>query len=114
MISILLNANIPGIKTFRTIYYLPVVLSGAVVSLLWAWILNPEFGLANAFLGFLGIEGPRWIYDESWVIPSLVIMSLWGVGSSIIIYLSGLQGIPTEQYEAARLDGAGFFKDWSI
>lgn len=109
-VALLLNSNVRGVNLFRTIYYLPAVVSGSAVSLLWAWMFNPEFGLINNLLLKIGIEGPKWIYDEVWVMPSLIIMSLWGIGGSIIMYLAGLQGIPTELYDAAKIDGAGWWQ----
>lgn len=107
-IALLLNRNIRGVALFRTIFYLPSVISGVAVSLLWMWIFNPDFGILNYLLWKLfRIHGPAWIMSETWVIPSLIIMSLWSVGGSIVIYLARLQGIPTELYEAAEIDGAG-------
>ncbi len=107
-IALLLNSDIKNINLYRTIYYLPAVVSGVVVSLLWAWMFNPEFGLINNLLLKVGISGPKWIYDERWVMSSLIIMSLWGIGGGIILYLSGLQSIPSELYEAAKIDGANW------
>ena len=109
-VALLLNSDIKNMNVYRTIYYLPAVVSGVVVSLLWAWMFNPEFGLLNNILSIFRIQGPQWIYDENWVLPSLVIMSIWGIGGGIIIYLSGLQSIPTQLYEAAKIDGANFFQ----
>lgn len=109
-VALLLNNDIKYMKVYRTIYYLPAVVSGVVVSLLWAWIFNPEFGLLNNMLSKIGIEGCQWIYDEKWVIPSLIIMGIWGIGGGIIIYLSGLQSIPKNLYEAAKIDGASFWQ----
>lgn len=109
-IALLLNNDIKHINVYRTIYYLPAVVSGVVVSLLWAWIFNPEFGLMNNMLSKIGIEGCQWIYDEKWVLPSLIIMGIWGIGGGIIIYLSGLQSIPKDLYEAAKIDGANFWQ----
>jgi len=108
-VAILLNNDIKGINFFRTLYYLPAVVSGVVISLLWSWIFNPEFGLLNNALLNFGITGPRWLGDEKWVIPALLIMTVWGIGGGIILYLSGLQGIPQYLYESARLDGAGWW-----
>lgn len=108
--AMLLNSNIKGINIYRTVYYLPSVVSGVVVSLLWAWIFNRDFGLINDLLSKIGIQGPGWISDEKWVMASLVIMSVWGIGGSIIMYLSGLQSVPKYLYESALLDGA---KWWS-
>ncbi len=108
-VAILLNSEIKCINLYRTIYYLPAVVSGVVVSLLWTWIFNSEFGLLNNFLLKFGIQGPRWLSDEFWVMPAMVIMSTWGIGGGIIMYLSGLQGIPAYLYESARLDAAGWW-----
>jgi len=80
------------------------------VSLLWLWIFHPNYGLVNFLLYKIGITGPGWLFDETWALPSIVIMSLWGVGGGMLIYLGGLQGIPTELYEAAEIDGAGKLK----
>lgn len=110
IIAILLNQNIKGLTWFRTIYYMPSVISGVAVALLWMWIFNPEFGVLNFLLWKLfHIQGPAWLMSEEWVIPALIIMSLWGIGGDIVIYLAGLQGIPTELYEAAEIDGANSF-----
>ena len=105
--ALLLNTGIKGLSVYRTLFYLPSLVSGAAASILWMWMFNPEFGVINTILGYFGIDGPGWIYDKNWALPSLIIMSLWGVGGSMLIYLSGLQGIPTELYEAAKIDGAG-------
>ena len=110
-IALLLNRDIRGVAVFRTIFYLPSVISGVAVSLLWMWILNSDFGILNYLLWkIFRIEGPAWIMSRQWVIPSMIIMSLWGIGGSIVIYLARLQGIPTEFYEAAEIDGAGFWR----
>ena len=109
LVAILLNSEIKCVNLYRTIYYLPAVISGVVVSLLWAWIFNSEFGLLNNILRTFGIEGPHWLTDEKWVLSAIIIMSVWQVGTYIIIYLSGLQGIPKYLYESARLDGAGWW-----
>lgn len=107
LIALLMNVKLPGITIFRTIYYLPAVVAGVAVALLWQWIFNPQMGVINGLLWLIGIKGPGWIYSEQWVIPSFILMSLWGVGSGMIIYLAGLQSVPTELYEAAAIDGAG-------
>ncbi|HHY98587.1 MAG TPA: sugar ABC transporter permease [Firmicutes bacterium] len=106
-IALLLNQKVRGLAWFRTIFYMPSVISGVAVSLLWMWIFNPEFGILNYLLWILfRIHGPAWIMSEEWVLPALIIMSLWGIGGGIVIYLAGLQGVPTELYEAAEIDGA--------
>ena len=109
-IAMLLNTNIRGLSTFRTIYYLPAILSGVAVALMWRWIFSTDFGLINAALNILGIQGPAWLADRTWVIPSFVVMRLWSVGGGMVIYLAGLQSIPTDLYEAAEIDGANWWK----
>ena len=105
-IALLLNQKIKGLGVYRTIYYLPAVVSGVAVSLLWIWIFNPNFGILNYVLSWFGIKGPAWLFSEEWAKPALIIMSLWGAGGGMLIFLAGLQGIPTQLYEAAELDGA--------
>ncbi|MCB0184960.1 MAG: sugar ABC transporter permease, partial [Caldilineaceae bacterium] len=102
----LLNTNVRGMRIYRTAFYLPSVLSGVAVALLWRWLFSTEFGLFNTLLSYVGIVGPSWLGDPKWALSSLVLMSLWGVGAGAIIYLAGLQGIPTDLYEAADVDGA--------
>jgi multiple sugar transport system permease protein len=97
-------------RVFRTIYYLPAVTSGVAVALLWAWLFNADFGLINSFLRKFGIIGPAWLESQEWAIPALVIMGLWGVGGSMVIYLAGLQSIPKHLYEVADIDGASGFR----
>jgi multiple sugar transport system permease protein len=111
IVAVMLNQGVFGQGVFRTIYYLPSVVSGVAVSIIWFWLFSPRRGLINVFLGFLGIDpGPRWFYSEEWAMPGLIIMSLWGVGSAILIYLAGLQSIPNELYESAEIDGASAFR----
>ncbi|MGQ9684470.1 MAG: carbohydrate ABC transporter permease [Anaerolineae bacterium] len=107
LVALLMNQQIPGIHVFRTIYYLPSSISGVPVALLWMWIFNPEFGVLNTMLRWFGIRGPQWLFDPHWVISAFVIMSLWGIGGGMVIFLAALQGIPQHLYEAAELDGAG-------
>jgi multiple sugar transport system permease protein len=109
-LALLMNRALRGIALWRTIYYLPAVVSGVAVSVLWRWILNPEFGLLNLILGYVGIQGPDWLHDRRTALPALVIISLWGVGGNLLIYLVGLQNIPTELYEAAEIDGASSWR----
>lgn len=106
-LSLLLNHPIPGMRIFRTLFYLPVVLSGVSVALMWMWLLNPEYGVANTLLAMVGIQGPNWFWSPDWALPSVALMSLWRVGGGAIIYLAGLQNIPPHLYEAAEIDGAG-------
>jgi len=106
MIAVLLNSKIKGINIWRTVYFLPSVIAGVAVALLWARIFDPKFGILNPLLEKIGIQGPGWLSDPHWAISALVIMSLWGVGGNVIIYLAGLQGVPTDLYDAAKVDGA--------
>lgn len=105
-VALLMNQQIPWLSFWRTLYFLPSIISGVASAMLWRWILNPDMGLLNAFLAQVGIQGPRWFWDETWALPSYWLMSLWSVGGSMVIYLAGLQGVPTALYEAAELDGA--------
>jgi len=106
-LAILLNQKVPAVAFLRTAFYLPSVISGVPLALLWLWIFNPDFGLLNyAIWRFTGLQGPQWLQSEAYVLPALIVMSLWGVGGTMIIFLAGLQGIPTDLYEAAQMDGA--------
>ncbi len=108
VLSLLLNLKIRGINLFRTILFLPSVLSGVAVAVLWVALLNPDVGALNEVLRALGIDDPpRWLDSPRWALPSVVLVGLWGIGGGAIIYLAGLQNIPAQLYEAALLDGAG-------
>jgi len=109
-LAILLNQKIPGVNVWRTVYFLPSVIAGVAVALLWIRIFNPKIGILNPFLAKFGIQGPGWLNDPNWAMPALVIMSLWGVGGGMIIYLAGLQGVPTALYDAAKVDGASLWQ----
>jgi multiple sugar transport system permease protein len=106
MIAVLLNQGIKGQSIWRTIYYLPSVVSGVAVSLLWRWLYQPDVGLFNSLLLKIGIQGPRWIYSEEWAMASIILMACWGSGAAMLVFLAGLRGIPTQLYEAAKIDGA--------
>lgn len=105
-VALLMNSKVRGITLFRTIYYLPAVVSGVAASLLWVWIFNPSYGLANVALKAVGLPPQRWLTDPATALPSLIFMSLWGIGGGMVIYLAGLQGVPGHLYESASLDGA--------
>lgn len=107
LLALLLNAPVRGLGFFRTLFFLPSVTNTVALSILWLWLLNPEFGLINTALHGIGIEGPLWLQSETWSKPALVLMSLWTVGGQMIIFLAALQGVPKELTEAASLDGAG-------
>jgi multiple sugar transport system permease protein len=106
-LALLLNQRLRGIALYRTVYYLPAVVSGVAVAYMWVWVLNPEAGILNQLLRLVGIKGPNWLFNTEWVLPTFVVMSCWNVGGSMVLYLAGLQGVPTELYEAAEIDGAG-------
>jgi multiple sugar transport system permease protein len=108
LLALLLNRDVRGVRTFRTVYYMPSVVSGVALSLLWLWLLDPDIGPINSTLwSVFGIEGPRWLRSYDWSKPSLILMSLWGAGNTVVLYLAALQGVPQELHEAAQIDGAG-------
>ena len=114
-LALLMNQKVRGISIFRTVYYLPSVISGVAYVVLWMWIFHPSAGLFNTLLAYVGIPGPRWLASPDWALPAIVIMSLWGLGRSMVIYLAGLQGVPAHLYEAAALDGASAWQQfWAI
>ncbi len=104
--AILLNQKFRGVTALRAIYYMPSIISGVAVAMLWRWLFNSQFGMINILLGYVGIQGPMWLTDERWALPAVIIASLWGLGGAMLIFLAGLQGIPGELYEAAEIDGA--------
>ena len=106
-LALLLNQQVRGVSLFRTIFYLPALVSGIAVAILWTNILHPDYGLINAALAKIGIDGPGWLKSPDWAMPGLIMMSIWSVGASVIIFLAGLQSVPAHLYEAAALDGAG-------
>ncbi|NPV78651.1 MAG: sugar ABC transporter permease [Firmicutes bacterium] len=110
LLAELLNQKVKGMALFRTIFYLPSIVPIVASSMLWLWILNPNFGLLNAFLSKLGLPAPNWFGSPVWSKPALILMSIWGIGGTMIIFLAGLQDIPQQLYEAAELDGAGVFQ----
>jgi multiple sugar transport system permease protein len=106
-LSLLLNLKLPGMRIFRTLFYIPSVITGVAVAALWLWTLNGQFGLLNYLLSYVGVQGPDWLNDPTVALYALVLISLWGVGGGAVIYLAGLQNIPPQLYEAAAIDGAG-------
>lgn len=110
LLAVILNQRIAFLRFYRTAYYMPSVLSGVAVAVMWRLILSADFGLLNYLLSLIGIQGPAWLSDPRWVLPAFILMGLWHFGSGVVIYLAGLQGIPTDLYEAAAVDGAGWFR----
>ncbi|MFZ1055982.1 MAG: sugar ABC transporter permease [Opitutaceae bacterium] len=109
-LAMLLNCPVKGRSVFRLLFFMPSIVPVVASAMLWLWIFNGEYGLMNGFLNPIlapfGLHGPAWLADPSWSKPALVIMSLWGTGNAMIIYLAGLQNVPSELYEAAEIDGA--------
>lgn len=111
--AVLLNRSRRAVRLFRTLFYIPVVSSTVATATIWYWLLNPQKGLLNVVLGWFGIDGPAWLYDSQWAMIAIVIMSVWaGFGANMIIFLGGLQGVPGDLYEAARLDGANAWQQF--
>lgn len=106
-LALLMNTKVRGIAVFRTLYYLPSIIPAVANAVLWAWFLNSDFGLLNALLHAIGLPKVLWLQKPEWALPALILMSLWGLGGGMVIFLAGLQGIPNEFYEAAEIDGAG-------
>ncbi len=106
-LALALNRKMRGIIFFRTVYFLPQITLTVAAATVWRWIYQPEIGMINHLLEMIGIDGPKWIHDTKWAMPSVIIMSNWqGIGFAMLILLAGLQGIPEEYYEAASIDGA--------
>lgn len=106
-LALLLRRQRRGGAWLRGAVFMPAVVSGVATALVWGWILNPRFGLLNGILGLAGVDGPAWLQDPAWAMPSLIVMGLWNVGVNVIVYLAALNAIPRELHEAAALDGAG-------
>lgn len=105
-LALLLNQKVPGISVFRTIYYLPVIVPAVASAVLWLWVFNADYGLLNLVLRTLHLPTPSWLADPVWAKPAFILMGVWSsIGSPMVIYLAGLQGIPVELYEAADIDG---------
>lgn len=103
--------NIRGKNIYRVFYFAPVVTSSVTVGVIWMWLLNGDFGLINQLLAYVGIDGPQWLINRQLVIPSIAILGVWwGLGTNLVIFLAGLQGIPRSFYEAAEIDGASTFQ----
>ncbi|WP_223830106.1 carbohydrate ABC transporter permease [Paenibacillus arenilitoris] len=112
LLAILLNLKLKGMGIFRTLFYLPSVITGVAAAVLWMWVLQPDFGILNYFLSFLGIQGPDWLGDPNWALTSLIMMSVWGSGGGIVIFLAGLQNIPQLLYDVSSIDGATKFRQF--
>ncbi len=113
--ALLLNVRVRGQPIYRVIFYIPSIMPAVASAFLWMWIFNPNYGLANAFLDLFGLPPQKWLFDETLAKPSFVIMGVWGLGSAMIVFLAGLQGVDPVLYEAAEIDGANTWtRFWSI
>ena len=108
--AVLLNLKVRGQSIYRMIYFLPSIVPTVASTILWLWILNPQSGILNAILGYIGIQGPNWMSNPNWSKPGLILLGMWGMGGTIVIYLSGLQDVPINLLEAAELDGASWWQ----
>lgn len=115
-LALALNTAFRGRAFLRGIYFLPVVTSWIAVALVWRWLLSPSNGIVNAVLGAFGIDGPGWWTDPQWAMPSIILASAWkDLGFVMVILLAGLQAIPADMYDAAKVDGAGWWRRlWSV
>lgn len=111
LLAVLVNNAVRGIRFFRTVFFIPSIITGVVLSALWLWLLNPQYGLINSILAFFGIPGPLWLQSPHWSKPSIVLMSLWSIGGGrMLVFLAALQGIPKALYEVVDIDGGGWWK----
>jgi len=108
--ALLLNTGMRGTNIYRTLFFLPSLTPAVANALLWTWIFNPDFGLANGILYLLGLPKQQWLFDENLAKPAFILMGIWGMGQQMILFLAGLQGIPDQLYEAASIDGAGLWR----
>lgn len=109
VLAMLMNRDVPGVNLFRAIYYMPSLLAGFSVAALWIWVFDYQHGILNDILTGIGLPPIGWLTDPNWALKSFVLMGLWGIGNTILIYLAGLKGIPQQLYEAASIDGAGWW-----
>ncbi|GHV31474.1 sugar ABC transporter permease [Spirochaetia bacterium] len=107
--AIILNTSCRGVGVFRTIFYMPAIVSGVAVAIVFRWVLDPSYGIMNAVLRLVGITGPNWLYDPAWVLPSYLLTTFWGASGGLFIYLAALKDVPVELYEAATIDGSTFW-----
>ena len=105
-LAMLITQPVKGVKIYRTLYYIPTVISGVAVAILWGWLLDSNYGVVNYLLSLIGIEGPQWLIDKSWALFAVIIASAFGVGSMMLIFYTDIKNIPPDVYEAASLDGA--------
>ncbi|MBI4553168.1 MAG: sugar ABC transporter permease [Candidatus Latescibacteria bacterium] len=107
-LALLLNTKVRGMVFYRAIFFVPSLVPMIALAILWLWMFNAQYGVVNYALGAIGLPGPRWLVDPAWAKPALVLMSLWGIGRAVVVYLAGLQDVPVHLYESADLDGASW------
>lgn len=111
-LAVLLDRARRAAGFFRTVFYLPSITPAVATGVLWLWLLNPQTGLINRGLALVGIDGPGWTTDPAWIKPGIVLMSLWGLGNTVVLYFAALRNVPQHLYEAARIDGAGAWQQF--
>lgn len=109
LLAAMVNVRLPGRSLFRSIYFLPTVVTGVPIFVVWTWMFDPTNGIFNYLLSKVGLHGPEWLASPHWAMPALIVMSLTATGGAMVVFLAGLQGIPAELYEAATTDGAGWW-----
>lgn len=114
--ALLLNQKLRGRDAARAVVFMPTLLSGAAIGIVWVYIFDPRYGLMRSLLDLIGLNSPNWLRDTTWALPAIIIVYIWkNLGFAAVIYLAGLQAIPKDLYEAARVDGAGvFWRFWSV
>ena len=112
-LAVLLNQKIRGLSFFRSVFFIPSVVPSVASAILWLWLLNPRVGLINFVLGKFGVPLIPWLSSPDWIKPAFILMSLWGIGWTVVIFVAGLQGVPRHLYEAAEIDGAGTWAKFS-
>jgi multiple sugar transport system permease protein/sn-glycerol 3-phosphate transport system permease protein len=115
-VALLINQPLRYRNAARAVVFSPVIMSGAVVAVVWSYIFDPRYGLMNELLKLIGLRSPDWLADPFWAMPAVIIVYVWkNLGYAVVIYLAGLQGIPRELYDAARVDGAGAWdRFWNV
>ncbi len=109
-LALIVSRAARGVKFFRTIYFIPSIISGVILSVLWLWLLNPQYGLINSALQFFGLQGPLWLIDPSWSKPAIILMNIWSLGGGrMLVFLAAIQNVPTHYYEAVEMDGGGWW-----
>ena len=110
LLAVLVNNKLKGMKLFRTVFFIPSIVTGVVLSVVWLWMFNPQYGLINTFLAYMGVSGPLWLLDPAWSKPSMILMSIWSIGGGrMLVFLAALQGIPVHLYESVEIDGGGWW-----